>query len=408
MPEYHPDRRPPSSRRPSFHDLVPENERHPAPQRSFREVRARRSRLPWIAAVLALLVVAGGVGIALRPHDEPRRATGATGVTASAPPADTGEQAPAAPRKTTGAEKNVSLAVFRSASPASVGQFSDWLGRDVDYVVDFSRRLSWDQIANPIDHLSLWRNSGYRVVYGVAMLPEARSDTSTIAAGARGEYDQYYRTLAQNLVRYGQGDAILRLGWEFNVANSTWHPDDPQEFITYWRNIVRTMRAVPGAQNLEFDWNVNSGGDSYDSTVFYPGDKYVDYVGVDVYDIAWADGTYPYPTGCGAPCRRQRQEAAWKAALNARFGLIFWSDFAEARGKPMSFPEWGLWDRPDGQGGGDNPYFIEQMHDFIDNPHNNVAYHAYFDYDVGEKGDHRLASFPKAGKKFARLFGEQT
>jgi hypothetical protein len=85
--------------------------------------------------------------------------------------------------------------------------------------------------------------------------------------------------------------------------------------------------------------------------------------------------------------------------------LIYWSDYAKSKGKPMSIPEWGLWQRPDGHGGGDNPYFVKQMHAFIDDPQNRVAYQGYLEVDV-EDGNHRLKTFKKAGKVYKQLFGK--
>ncbi len=90
--------------------------------------------------------------------------------------------------------------------------------------MDYSTRSTWDEIANPTYMLSAWRNSGYRMVYAVAMLPTAKSSGATLADGADGDYDHYYETLARNLVAYGQGDSIIRLGWEFNVGGWPWHP----------------------------------------------------------------------------------------------------------------------------------------------------------------------------------------
>ena len=170
-----------------------------------------------------------------------------------------------------------------------------------------------------------------------------------------------------------------------------------------------TGLATARAEDLRFDWNVSNGGERYDSTRFYPGDEYVDYVGVDVYDISWADGTYPYPDGCSDACRRERQQAAWDSTYNSRFGLAFWTQFAADHGKPLTLPEWGLWDRTrtDGHGGVDNPYFIERMHEFIDDPANNVAYQAYFEFDVGGNGNHRLTSMTDSGRTFRNLFGPQ-
>ncbi|MCD5350863.1 hypothetical protein LR393_12385 [Kineosporia mesophila] len=239
------------------------------------------------------------------------------------------------------------------------------------------------------------------------MLPTQVSSVS-LAKGADGEYDRYFKALAQNLVAHGQGDSIIRLGWEFNVGGWTWHPkpDDNGDFVTYWRRIVKAMRAVPGAEGLKFDWNVNNGGDTYDSTVYYPGKKYVDYIGVDVYDISWEEDAYPYPAECTSACRLSHQEAAWANILDARFGLVFWSDFAESQGKKLSLPEWGLWERPDGHGGGDNPYFIQQMYEFIDNPQNHVGYQAYFDFTTDTKGTHALDGMPKAGATFRKLFSK--
>ena len=141
-----------------------------------------------------------------------------------------------------GAADGVKLGVFRGTSPAEVQAFGSWLGRDVDYAMDFSSRTNWDEIANPHSMLDAWKGSGFRMVYATAMLP-TQDGSATMAAGARGEYDEYFRTLARNLVDAGQGDAILRLGWEFNLSASRWHPDSKANFIGYWRHIVTAMRS---------------------------------------------------------------------------------------------------------------------------------------------------------------------
>lgn len=86
---------------------------------------------------------------------------------------------------------------------------------------------------------------------------------------------------------------------------------------------------------------------------YYPGDDYVDYVGIDAYDVSYAWRTYPYPDDCDAGCRADRQERAWDKAIHGgKRGLEFWADFARHRGKPLTLPEWGLWDRDDEHAGG--------------------------------------------------------
>jgi hypothetical protein len=293
------------------------------------------------------------------------------------------------------------LGVFRGTSLSEVKAYEQWLGRRVDYVIDFSTRDTWPQIANPELLLREWRDSGYRVVHGLAMLPET-DRSATLAAGARGAYDHWYRELATRLVAGGQSDAILRLGWEFNLASSRWRADDPQVFVAYWRRVVAAMRSVPG-QRFEFDWNVNNGRNEVDAMKYWPGDDVVDYVGVDVYDIGWSFGTYPYPKGCDAVCRAERQDRAWSHIWGDPRGLRFWAAFAVEHGKPLSLPEWGLWARPDGHGGGEDPAFIRRMHDFIST--HDVAYQAYFEYSAPD-GPHRLmADFPASARVFQDLFG---
>jgi hypothetical protein len=169
------------------------------------------------------------------------------------------------------------------------------------------------------------------------------------------------------------------------------------------------MRSVPG-QKFKIDWNPNNGFNKNYGDKYYPGDKYVDYIGIDAYDI---DGNrYPYPKNCNAACRLDRQTTAWNEVIyGSPRGLKYWSIFAEDHGKQMSFPEWALWRVPEDaakagnyQGGEDNPYFIQQMYDFITWKRNNVAYAAYFNYD-GPDGEHSLdAAFPESAKLFKKLF----
>jgi len=292
------------------------------------------------------------------------------------------------------------LGVFRETQPAAVAAFDQWLGRPVDIAVDFSARATWDDIASPTYLLEAWQGSGYQLSLGVALLPADQN--ASIAEGATGAYDAYFLTLAQGLVDYGHADAILRLGWEFNVPGMLWATSDTRAFIAYWRRIVTAMRGVQG-QQFRFDWNLNNQTQQYDAIDYYPGDDVVDYVGVDAYDVAGRAGTYPYPSDCDDDCRLERQQAAWSGQIyGGERGLNFWSQFASQHGKQLSLPEWGLWERLDGTGGGENPYYIQQIFDFVATAGDDVAYFAYFEYD-GADGEHSLTmSFPESAAIFKR------
>ena len=98
--------------------------------------------------------------------------------------------------------------------------------------------------------------------------------------------------------------------------------------------------------------------------------------------------------------------ARWQSYLTQPYGLVWHRDFARAHGKPMTFPEWGVITRADGHGGGDAPYFIQRMHDWIGS--NDVAYHIYFEFENGyEAGALTTGAFPNSAAVFRSLFGPQ-
>lgn len=290
---------------------------------------------------------------------------------------------------TADAASQTQFGVYRGGgNTAGVAEFEAWLGRPVDVAVDFLAQARWSDIAAPTWWASRWGATPYRVVYSVPMLPDSGG---TLGEGASGAYNAHFAQLAQTLVTHGEGDAVIRLGWEFNGSWMRWNAQaDPAAFIGYWRQVVQTMRAVPGAR-FQFDWCPNRGRGSVAPDLAYPGDQYVDYIGLDSYDTGWAEGWQD-------PVRR------WQTMLTESFGLEWHKRFAAQHGKPMTYPEWGLWVRPDGHGGGDNPYYLQKMRDWI--AANNVAYHAYFEYDAPD-GQHRLMTgqFPRGAESFKTLFG---
>jgi hypothetical protein len=192
----------------------------------------------------------------------------------------------------------------------------------------------------------------------------------------------YWRNLANNLAAYGLNSAYLRLGWEMDGSWYRWGAPQGSgreaSFAGCFRRVVETMRQAQPANQWSFVWNPSV--DAWNTSAYFdsawPGDAYVDVVGVDTYDQSWVANTYPYPSTCDDACRLTRQKTAWSAHL-LRMNLL--RDFAAAHGKPLAIPEWGVIIRSDGHGGGDDPYFIQKMYDFIMDPANNVIFHGYFD-----------------------------
>ena len=185
---------------------------------------------------------------------------------------------------------------------------------------------------------------------------------------------------------------MVRLGWEFNGGWYAWRAGgDPAAFAAYWREVVKTMRAVPGSKGLRFCWNPALGWQQFPAEKAWPGDDWVDVVGVDAYDDSWLKDTYPFPEGAGRAEVEARRRAVWnKVLLNGDHGLKFWRDFAVVHKRPFAVPEWGVDRRSGGHGGLDNPYFIEQMHAFFTAPANGVYFHCYFDVQAPD-GGHQLS-----------------
>ena len=291
------------------------------------------------------------------------------------------------------------IGVFPGDAPRSVASFQKQLGRPLDYAHDYINKASWATMTDVTSVAKTWTDAGFagRTVFTVPMLPDSGG---SMAQGARGRYNERFRLLARRLVAGGQGSAVLRIGPEFNGTWFRWTIKGKRgssDFKAYWRQIVRAVRAVQGA-NFRFDWSPN-GGSSYvaegkrrlRASTAYPGDAYVDYIGLDVFDQSWA------PHGAD-PFKR------WRELMTQTDGLLWHARFAAAHGKPMTFPEWGLVKRSDGRGGGDNPSFVTNMHYWFQT--HPVAYHLYFE-SRDPNGEYGVFSgeFPEAAKQFISIFG---
>jgi putative cell wall-binding protein len=288
-----------------------------------------------------------------------------------------------------GATQAAPLGVYKgAANPNGVQAFAAWTSSPITYALDFLASDSWSSIESPGWWAQAWSSSPFTTVYSVPMLPSG--STYTIQQGASGAYDSHFVTLAQRLVAGNQASAVIRPGWEFNGNWFNWSAiSDPASFAAYWRHIVTAMRSVAGSR-FTFDWSPSLGDRNMVVENAYPGDAYVDYIGLDAYDQGWM-ANYQDPA------------VRWNGLLNAPYGLNWQKSFAAAHGKQMTYPEWGLTIRPDGHGGGDDPYYIQQMHDWIIS--NDVAYALYFEFDAPD-GQHAMMTgrFPQAAALFQRLF----
>jgi len=321
------------------------------------------------------------------------------------------------------------LSVYRwdvPSGPANVDGFGLWLGTAPVIAATYEAKETWGYIDGEDWHLKPWADwvrakSGRNLSIGIPLLPDSGGSLASCAAG---QYDVYWRNLANKLAYHGLHWAYLRLGWEMNGAWFKWGAPmgsgKEASFAGCFRRVVQVMRQAQPANQWKFVWN--PGFDGWSSAAYYeatwPGDAYADVVGVDIYDQSWAANTYPYPSTCDASCRLTRQQNAWNSYLPQLNTL---RNFAAKHGKPMAFPEWGVITRADGHGGGDNPYFIQKMYEFIMAPATNAVYHTYFNVSAGGGAqDHRITDatyqdspggstrMPNSAALFKKLFGPQS
>jgi hypothetical protein len=291
--------------------------------------------------------------------------------------------------------------------PAGFDAYAEWLGTpQLVYAQDNVGDTYWDYYEQgwpeSFRQWSRWRTAdpARRVVLAVPFfVSEAPgTDHDRIATCARGGFDQHYRNLARNLRDAGLGDSILRIAWE---AHDTWAPwsyhNNVADWRACWRRVASTVKQE--TPTLRTNWNV--GNDSGTRTMmreavgiagfenFYPGNDVVDEIGIDCYASPPVDD--------------------YTRFFGEDVGKLGWFvRLSEQLDKPLSLPEWGLWDNRTlsmPQGSRDDPEFVQQMYD-------HVRWAAYFDVNVDSDTMHQLQPnwdggtvFPRASTRYAELFG---
>jgi hypothetical protein len=159
---------------------------------------------------------------------------------------------------------------------------------------------------------------------------------------ASGAYDDYIRAWAADMKTflsgadgiYGNGDdrrAYLSLGHEMN---GVWYPwsanpgsgETPQGYIDMWQRVHANFSSLGlDANHLQWIWTVNNtDGGKFTAEAYYPGDAYVDWIGIDGYN--W--GQNPSATNWHSP-------AVVYGDMLARMRAL--------ANKPISFNETGVW-----------------------------------------------------------------
>jgi hypothetical protein len=323
------------------------------------------------------------------------------------------------------------LGVYKSAQdPQAILDYEAWLGRPVDKILDTipsgdygdaTLDISWQKMVGSGWgwFASKWAGNESRMVVTIPMLPTqgnygapslgATAAGAALASGAAGAYDNYWVQMRQNLINSGYGNNVIRLGWEMNGGWYNWSASfNPTAWVTYFQRIVGILRADPKA-HFVICFNPTMGYQSYPADQVYPGDAYVDAIGLDVYDQDW-NGYYPILATDTPAQALAKQQAVWTNDIVKAYNphdMLDWSNFAKTHGKPFMICEWGCMPLSN-NGGGDNPFFVQSMYDFASNPANGVTLLMYFDLQGLEALYNSAAAptqFPNASALYLKLFG---
>lgn len=246
---------------------------------------------------------------------------------------------------------------------------------------------SWNPVA--LANWQTWEaeQPGRRLILGLHLVPEG----GTLTALNTGAYDAQWTTLTNQIISAGFGSSIIRLGYEPNNPNiGPWQgTSNPTAYKNAFIRIRNLMKALSSGFLFDLNFAVGPSGQATSFDSLWPGSSYVDIVGLNIYDVWWQ-----HPSATAA----QR----WSNTLNQTMGLNAFKTFASGKGKPFSFPEWGLYKPGDNYaGGGDSTYFVDRMWEQIDL---GARYHAYFDWNWTSLGSD-LEMFPNARARYKVKFG---
>ncbi|CAO5236091.1 GH26 domain-containing protein [Frankia sp. AgKG'84/4] len=268
-------------------------------------------------------------------------------------------------------------------TPTAVDSFCAFRGSLCDLAHVYTARDSWDAIVRPGFAEENYAGWPGRLIISVPAFPE--NTGSSLATCATGAYDTFWRTFGNTLNSTGRQNSIIRVAWQANGNWFQWTAYNARNYVNCWRHIATAIRATANPDPV-LDWTINAHFSqfppSHNPLDLYPGDAYVDSVGIDAYDH--------YPPSASL--------AAFNAQANAVGGLTWLYNFARAHGKQFGIGEWGVAPGSGVNGGGDSATFVQWMHDWMAaRAGRGFLYEAYFNNcDPGNVGSNLYRPFSTA------------
>jgi hypothetical protein len=216
-----------------------------------------------------------------------------------------------------------------------MGEFTSQMGESpvefCSFLEEHTRdwRNSAAYSASGIVHANSFPGCGKLIVasVGVPLVNKESTWQHDFPAIARGEWDS---VLCEALDEYANNnlEIMIRPGWEMNGNWYRWSvtPENAGQFVEAFRRIAQTAHGYK-RKKVAVCWNPGYiPGGSTDYTTFYPGDEYVDYIGIDTYGAAsGVPNDSPFAT--------YNDNRHWCVDDAIKFSI--------AHNKPLCFPETG-------------------------------------------------------------------
>ncbi|MBR1279661.1 glycoside hydrolase family 26 protein [Bradyrhizobium sp. AUGA SZCCT0283] len=278
---------------------------------------------------------------------------------------------------------SAALSAYVGNSPSDLRQFEDWLGRPVDQITAHTGRANWkDWITSIRWSIQLWSPLDKPIRWTIPLF----ADGGSLSEAAAGKYQDRYEQAARMLAQTRQSDSVIyvRTGEEFNGNWMPWSAAGHEhDFVKAFQNFVDAFRSV--SNRFRFEWNVNVRETRMNPADAYPGDDYVDVIGMDFY--------YNTKWNPNDPIK------AWDEMVNSQYGLRWLEEFASAHKKPTAYPEWGV--NSDGAG----PY-IEKAAQWFSK--HNVLYQGVWNSNDAFPGKLTDRQYPEAAAAYIESFGAKT
>lgn len=275
---------------------------------------------------------------------------------------------------------SAALSAYVGNSPSDLRQFESWLRRPVDKITAHTGRANWKDWVGSIKWaVELWSPLDKPICWTIPLF----ADQGNLHDAAAGEYQRFYEQAARILAQSRPSDDVIyvRTGEEFNGNWMPWSAaGHEQEFVHAYRNFVQAFRSV--SNRFRFEWNVNIRETRMNAADAYPGDDYVDVIGMDFYyNTKW---------------NPKDPVKAWDQMVHDQYGLQWLEDFAKAHNKPTAYPEWGV--ESDRAG----PY-IEKAAQWFSSHH--VLYQSVWNSNDAFPGKLTDNQYPKAAAAYVKAFG---